>query len=574
MIFGRRVRQWHLNSGIASNGAFDAEQQSSRGELCDGIDQGRAQFVSIDGQAEAAVRAGVVTAFAALLLLGAEAEAVAPSEAEQLRVVRVDAAQSPDLTVDVIVPRRSTGRDLPASAFEVVVDGESIPVRASRLAPNDLDVMIAIAGPALSNGAVLTTLQAATTELIRMLPDGARIGLTGGGAPAVPLTTDRQRVLDGVAGLDVGDLGGIDGAIDDAAQALRTQLPRRPAVVLISQGGDLDPAAFGRVVAGFDAAEPLVFSVVLAGAENTGDLADVELPGGGVARAAPLTALVGATDAVVADLVGRYRLTFELPALTATGVEVRLADDVVVLRAPVPLAPVASETAAAGPSPVYDPLGGEGSPGPSHLLRYVVVGGLALILLGSWVAGMAALHGSWVGGMEPRWPRDRDPLAGGALRAPVEVRADVHTAPHRLSAIVLLADRCLAAEIARQLAACHVDATAVGSALDALREVLARPAAILVVEAGLPRVDELVLTVGYGQLGERSRVVVVTVAGNGEEALEHPAVELADRIVESRGGREAIVRAIAQVAATSGKDALIPTALVPVRQRSAADGPQ
>jgi hypothetical protein len=125
-------------------------------------------------------------------------------------------------------------------------------------------------------------------------------------------------------------------------------------------------------------------------------------------------------------------------------------------------------------------------------------------------------------------------------------------APHRLSAIVLLADRRVAAEIARQLAACDVDATAVGSALDALREVLARPVAVLVVEAGLPRVDELVRTVGCGQLGERCRVVVVTVAGKGHEALDRPVLELADRIVESRAGREAIVRAIGQVAATGG----------------------
>jgi len=335
------------------------------------------------------VRRAAVSTFAALLLLSAPAEAARGPEGDDLRVVRVDTAHGPDVTVDVIVPRPSTGRDLPASAFEVMAAGESVPVRVTRLAPADLDVMIAIGSPAASSGDVLLTLQAATTELIRTLPDGARVGFAGrGAAPSVALTPDRGRVLEALAQLGVEDVGGLGDAVGDAAHALQTRVSRRPVIVVISHGGDLDPGVLSKAVAGFATAEPLILSVVLAGAEHTGDLAAVELPGGGVARAAPLSGLVGATDAVVADLVGRYRLQFELPVPTPTDVEIRLADGAVTRRAPVLLGPAASDAAVGTRSQVSNPGGGEGSSGPSRL-AYVVVG-VILLLLGSWVIGMSA----------------------------------------------------------------------------------------------------------------------------------------------------------------------------------------
>jgi hypothetical protein len=518
------------------------------------------------------VRAARISALGALLMLFSAPAAAAsgPAAAEELRVLSVDADSRRHVDVDVVVPRRSTGRTLEPSAFEVRENGQPVAVTTTQLQPRDLDVVITFGWGPDAQGEFVTAIQAATAELIRNLPEGARVGLVGPvGGLNVPLATDRNAALDALSDLTMTSGTDLEDAVSDAARALHavgSEPARRPAIVVLTgEPVEIDPESLGRAVEGIESPESPVVAIVMTSASPPASLDGVELPGGGSVLAVPPTGLIGATDAVVANLVGRYRLSFQLTDPAAGGVDVRLSDGGVVSKAAVAIASTPTKPAVPGAVPSPAPpareppavrVPSDGSGPPLVLISTAVV---ALVVAGYGLAGGWMRRSRLTGAIEVVGVAPTAGIAGEPTNgtSPAAGSVDLRGLPAetrertRPAVVVLLADPVLREDVTRRLAEQGVTAVPVAAALDALGEVLVHPHSVLVVQSGLPRVEDLVRTLRSTQRGDGGRVAVIAVT---DDRLDLPTLESADRIIDAASSGAAIASAVDELSmgATAG----------------------
>lgn len=232
------------------------------------------------------------------------------------RIASTDASGYPDVSVLVRADGAFAGRDLPPTAFSLRENGDARDVSVTRLADQDLQVVLALDTSGSMAGAPLAAAkQAALNFLTRMAP-ATVVGVVGFGSHpvvAAPLTTDRGVATRAVTALQA---GGETSLYDAVAMALAQFPPTngRRAVVVLSDGGDtVSTRTLDAVAAQVASAQARVDVVELVTSEaNPAALQRLADAGGGVVVPADSPgALADAYAAVAASLVAEYRLSYQ-----------------------------------------------------------------------------------------------------------------------------------------------------------------------------------------------------------------------------------------------------------------------
>lgn len=256
----------------------------------------------------------------ASLLVGCPLAANHADAAESYpRILHVRGDRPAQRSVDLVVPPLLAGAALPATAFEVSVNGRRSRVTAAdRLAVADLRIMFVI-GTTVPP-AVLDAQVGAARELVFQLPATAQAGVIAGGPDPELVSapdTDRSATVRALAALrpqPADDAVDVTPSLDLALTALATghgtnvvvAVDPRPTSAALPY--DVSRADLGRRTA--------VYSIVL-GRPPAGYLAGLpELSGGRVLTVTRPELLLNAFDTVRAELQGRYRVGY-----SATGDE-------------------------------------------------------------------------------------------------------------------------------------------------------------------------------------------------------------------------------------------------------------
>lgn len=293
------------------------------------------------GGAGALLTAGLVLAAATGgLALGGPGAAAAP---EQLRLTRPALSGDRTLTVSANIPDVLSSLPVDPGAFTAAQGERQVPVTSTRLlaGPTELVIVLDTNGDPLTVGAE----QAAASDLLRALPPELPTTVLPGGSR----TTARQ-AFESVGAVTRGFTGLLDGL------PAATAAPR--IVVLLAGCAALD--AERRPLAG-----PGTEVFVLAPDAGCGAAA-LRLSGAdpGAARLGlGATGLLGATDEVARDLLGRYVLQIG-PGLTDEPVQVTVRVGSAVAAATTTLAPQAA------------PLAGPRTPGGGSPAARLVAAGL------------------------------------------------------------------------------------------------------------------------------------------------------------------------------------------------------
>jgi tight adherence protein B len=285
----------------------------------------------------AAVVACVLAPLGILGVAGIEAVAGAPAAsaaspgdggAGAIEVGSADVSHYPTVSATLTLPASLADRGLGADAFTVEEAGEARPARITRLAGDQLAVVLAIDTSGSIAGAALDGAKAAAGAFLDRLPADARVAVVGFGATPVvasPLSTDRAALRGAVSGLSARGETSLYDAVSVALDQLAGEVNTRAHVVLLSDGRDtvsttgLD-ALTSRLAAagvGLDVAElstPDTDSAALTRLAQAGS--------GHVVSASDPAALAGIYDALGRGLANQYRLEFDATGHGATPVHV------------------------------------------------------------------------------------------------------------------------------------------------------------------------------------------------------------------------------------------------------------
>jgi ATP-binding cassette subfamily B protein len=246
-------------------------------------------------------------------------------------VAKADLAGGQVLTVSV--PSAARSLVLPASAFDVRVDGQPTPASVEPITPAPMDVAVVVdSTPAATTGA-RQAVSNGITELLPQLPAGSRIAVVGAAGPAVLQlpTADVIELVRAVNAVPVLAAAAAPGAaVRLAASAVATSPPGRRAVVVIGTRlasqpvGEVTNAALDSRLAG-----TAVYVLADSGALPASSRQILEFTGGtsygetastaGDSAALPLQPY----DDLAADLRTRYRVSVPAASAAAT-VRVRL----------------------------------------------------------------------------------------------------------------------------------------------------------------------------------------------------------------------------------------------------------
>ena len=242
-------------------------------------------------------------------MVGAPRTAAAQDE---LRIARVSRSAGVDTEVLVSVPRALSGRTLPSSAFTVTVDGSAVATTATRESGRGYDAVLVIETSATADEPRFVATKAAVVEFVLQLPSESRVAVVASDPPAVVLdySADRAAVVRAVRELARAPGTSLAAALELAAT--KNDATNRATIVTAATAADTTlPAAalMGNQVSALRRAASQLFAVGVVG----DPLAQLAADSGGIARTADVRQLVGAFDAVAADLAGRYRLAFAVP---------------------------------------------------------------------------------------------------------------------------------------------------------------------------------------------------------------------------------------------------------------------
>jgi hypothetical protein len=267
-----------------------------------------------------------VTALAVAVVTSATPAVAKPSASQPsalgVRVVGTVAVDPSRVGVIVAVP--GAGGPLNAQAFRLWQNGQPEAVRVDPLPASALRLAVVVdAGP----GAQLQGAQNAVADLMISLPGGAEAAVvsTRPARLVQPLTSDAGSVVQALADSTFSGPADDASALKLAAREVLKQPAGRRAVVLITTGPV--PAALASEVSGpLRAADASLY--VAAVPDITPSLARLASTSGGWAvTASSARSLLPAVDAIGADLVHQYQLTYttSVPALTATRLRVAVA---------------------------------------------------------------------------------------------------------------------------------------------------------------------------------------------------------------------------------------------------------
>ena len=139
---------------------------------------------------------------AAILMIAGSAQNAAAQTGDRVRIVSVDSASHPAVTLMVEPPAALADTQLPAEAFTLTENGRRLPVTTERLGSSmsaqHLNVVLVMDTSGSMQGAPLEAAKAAAQNFVSSLPDGTHVGVVGfGDAPYVvaPVGSDPADVV-------------------------------------------------------------------------------------------------------------------------------------------------------------------------------------------------------------------------------------------------------------------------------------------------------------------------------------------------------------------------------------------
>jgi len=166
-----------------------------------------------------------------------------------LKVVSLDSARYPDVSVIVRAPGEA-GR-LKPDDIRLREDGDERPVSVKALPGDRIQVVLVIDTSGSMNGVPMMAAKAAATDFVTKLSVGTQVAVVGFGARpsvAMPFTTDRNKLVAAIGGLQSAG----ETSLYDAIALALAQFPKVKGVsrnlVLLSDGGDTASAATGAEV--------------------------------------------------------------------------------------------------------------------------------------------------------------------------------------------------------------------------------------------------------------------------------------------------------------------------------------
>jgi len=252
--------------------------------------------------------AAVCGALVALLAIQSPAAAQ-----EELRIARVSRPAGIAADVVVSVPRVLSGRTLAANSFSVTIDGNPVTTTVAREVGAGFDLALVIDTSTRGTEELFLAAKAAAVEFILQQPPGGRVALFTSDPPAValPFTADHSALVNAIRTMSRAPGDGLANALGLAA---RPNESSRPVTVIAAatSAESMVPTTTQRdaLAESLRAGPSQLFTVGALSAP----LAQLASDSGGFARAADARQFVGAFDAVAADIAGRYRLTFPVPA--------------------------------------------------------------------------------------------------------------------------------------------------------------------------------------------------------------------------------------------------------------------
>ena len=285
-----------------------------------------------------AVRSGLVTGVAAITAValglavrpgpnsgGAIAPSSAPPAPADVRVVST--ANLPGGQVlTVSVPHAARGTVLPASAFDVTVNGRHTATAVDRLPPMPVDLALVVDSTSAAPDAARQAAGNGLVELLPQLPAGSRVGVISATGPTIlqPLTADVSALVRAVSKASTSSSTAAPGAaMRLAADQVATGPAGQRAVALVGtplatqHEAEISNAALdGRLVG------TPVYVLGDADGVTAATRQTLEFTGG-TSYAGAAGSPLQPYDDLAADLVNRYRVS--LPAVSGTAtVQVRL----------------------------------------------------------------------------------------------------------------------------------------------------------------------------------------------------------------------------------------------------------
>jgi hypothetical protein len=240
------------------------------------------------------------------LLVAAPRTATAQDEVRIAQVLRPAGA---DAEVLISVPRALSGRTLSADAFTVTVDGANVGSDATRESGAGFDVSLVIETSSSAPEDVFVATRAAAVEFVLVQPSGTRVAVYTSDPPALVsgFTTDRSATIKVLREMRQAPGTGLGQAITIAK---RSSDPSSSTIIAAATAGEATSSADAiRGVFAQPGAQQVFTVGVLS--EALVQLAELN---GGFAQRADRAQLVGAFDAIAADIAGRYRLRIPVGA--------------------------------------------------------------------------------------------------------------------------------------------------------------------------------------------------------------------------------------------------------------------
>jgi hypothetical protein len=246
-----------------------------------------------------------------LFLLWASHSAAAAGD--ELRVIAVNTASAPRVSMVVEPPAEQPGNSATVESCSVTIDAESVACTVTPMASGSLSVALVIDTASGLTSGELAAAQSGATEFLLRLPDGAHtMVVTAGGQPEVvaPLSGRRAEALSAISALRVGGSRATMAAAMLAAQSLESAAPGPRAIIVYTHGLDEQGVLTTRLSQAVLHTEA-VLNVIRTGTDSLWPSV-VDQAGGSVVTTRAEN-IVQAFGDLAATLGEQYLVTFEAP---------------------------------------------------------------------------------------------------------------------------------------------------------------------------------------------------------------------------------------------------------------------
>lgn len=316
-----------------------------------------------------------------------------------LTINQVDASAYPDIRA-VVTALDARGVPVPGltvKQFQAFDGDTAVPVTGVESAQDaslKLSVVLVIDVSGSMEGEPLDRAKAAANDFIRALgpnDEASLVAFSGSVTPVVPFTTDRQRLADGIAGLQAVGGTALYESVQDAAYAARAATSPRAAVVLLTDGVNEFTDSKATAESSLDIAKGAgvpVFTIGFGDAPDGGYLQGLAAATQGTYHAANTTNVAGVYADIATLLRNQYVLTLkEFAPADGKSASLRLlatiggspaAGVATFVRGQ---AAAAAPTSAPAPAPVVTPAKTAGDRGAAPLIVYSVIVALVLAVI-------------------------------------------------------------------------------------------------------------------------------------------------------------------------------------------------